>query len=186
MAAMSESPAALIGARIQEERTKKGLTLKALSGRVGLSISYLSQIENGHVNLNVENLHQISKALGVPIINLLVSETRSDVSISRRGERRWMPLGEKAAESLLVKYRGNFEIFVIKLEPHATTQALTHEGEEFTYVVSGRVRIFLGSDEYHDLEEGDVAYYRSTLPHHWENTTNTAAEMLVVNSPATY
>ena len=176
-----------IGKRIRAERKRIGLTLKQLGEKVGLSDSYLSQIENGRVNLNIITLESVSEALGIPMIALFVDGKEPEVSLVRRAERRWIDLGGRAAESLLVKVRGNLEIFTIRLPGDSDTlQDSSHEGEEFTFVIKGSVRMVLNNRDAYDLEEGDILYYKSDIPHRWKNITASEAEILVVNTPATY
>ena len=176
-----------IGERIRSERKGQGLTLKLLSEQVGLSVPYLSQIENGRVNLNITTLESISRALGLPLIDLFVDNQKHDISVVRRSDRRWLDLGGQATESLLVKVRSNLEIFSIRLPPHSgSIQDSSHEGEEFTFVIKGSVHMILANELTYDLTEGDIIYYLSDIPHRWQNETDDAAEILVVNTPATY
>jgi transcriptional regulator with XRE-family HTH domain len=176
-----------IGKRIRSERKSKGLTLKLLGEQVGFSVPYLSQIENGRVNLNITTLESISRALGLPMIDLFVESQKSEISLVRRSERRWLDLGGQATESLLVKVRSNLEIFSIRLPPHSDSiQDSSHEGEEFTFVIKGSVRMVLDNNLIYDLTEGDIIYYLSDIPHRWQNETGDDAEILVVNTPATY
>jgi len=57
------------------------------------------------------------------------------------------------------------EPFLVRLQPlsESPTARSTHDGEEFLYVLSGKVTVCLGnlSDV---LEEGDSIYYNSTIP----------------------
>ncbi len=176
-----------IGRQIREVRKRQGLTLRELGTKVGLSVSFLSQIENGRVELNVTNLEAIGRALGVPLITFFVNGEPPGVSLTRRAERRWFDLGNRAQESLLVRKLGNLEIFTIRLDPHSEpTRASSHQGEEFTFVLRGSVRITLGVDQVYDLAEGDIIHYLSDLPHRWQNISDEEAEILVVNTPATY
>lgn len=176
-----------IGRRIREERKRQGLTLKELGQLVGLSAAYLSQMENGHVNINITNLELIGQGLGVPLITFFINGNDSDVSLVRRSDRRWFGLGGHATESLLIKRRGNLEIFMIRLPPNAdSAQDSSHTGEEFCYIVSGSVRVVLDNKDTFDLNEGDILYYHSDIPHRWHNISDEEAEILVVNTPATY
>ena len=55
----------------------------------------------------------------------------------------------------------------------------SHEGEEFLFVLSGKVEVFL--DKYSDvLSEGDCIYYNSTIPHHVHSTEEREALILAV------
>lgn len=178
---------AQIGQRIREERKRKGLTLQEISKQVGLSAPYLSQIENGHVNINISSLEKISKALGTPLVNFFVNNQDQEISVIRQAERRWFALGEKAVESLLVKSRRSLEICVIRLKPGSdTVQVSSHQGEEFSYIIKGKVRMVLNGSQIFDLNVGDIIYYNSEIDHLWQNIDIENAEVLVVNTPATY
>jgi transcriptional regulator with XRE-family HTH domain len=176
-----------IGRRIREERKKLGYTLQDFAGKIGLSAPYLSQIENGHANINISHLESIGQALNIPVFNFFVNGSMPEISLLRSSERRWFALGEKAAESLLVKFRSDIEIFVIRLEPGANTvHDSQHQGEEFSYVINGKIRIILGKEDVYELSSGDMIYYKSDISHFWENIGDDIAEVLVANTPATY
>ena len=187
MASSKDEVNVQIGQRIRDLRKKQGLTLKQLGELTNLSSPYLSQIENAHVDLNITNLEAIGRALDVPLITFFVNEHQSEVSITRRAERRWFDLGNSATESPLVKIPGNLEIFTIRLKQGSEpTRDSSHQGEEFTYVIRGSVRVVLNNAHGYDLEEGDIICYLSDLPHRWQNVGDSEAEILVVNTPATY
>ncbi|MCL4459631.1 MAG: XRE family transcriptional regulator [Chloroflexi bacterium] len=177
-----------IGQQIRALRKAKGLTLQQLGQRVKLSPSYLSQIENGKINLNLSNLQDIAIALDVPIINFFAGSEDLDVSIVRKGERRVYSCDGHATETLLfVKDKLDLEAAIIDLPPHSNSgKAGSHPGEEFTFVLSGSVRIWLNDKRYYDLEEGDIIYYRSLLSHYWENVGDESASIFVTNTPATF
>jgi len=177
----------LIGKRIRDFRKQKGLTLQTLADMAGLSTAYISQMENGRVNINLETLSLISHAMQVPIIDFFTEPKAIDISVVRKDELRWFPLVGNVFESLLVKFRSNMEIFIIRLPAGMDTGASSsHQGEEFSYVVKGSVQIILDGTNQHDLKTGDGIYYRSTIPHVWRNPYEDEAEVIVVNTPATY
>lgn len=176
-----------IGRRIREIRKRRGLTLQGLAERVGLSPAHLSQIENGHVNVNLSSLGLISQALETPMINFFAEARPPDISVLRLDERRWFPLAGKAAESLLVKFKSNLEIFVLRLPPGADTgDSSSHAGEEFSYVVKGSILMTLNQQEHYELFQGDGIHYHSEIPHHWKNIGRDEAEVIIINTPATF
>jgi|LSQX01.2.fsa_nt_gb transcriptional regulator with XRE-family HTH domain len=61
----------IVGERIKMFRAEKKLTLRDLSKKADISISFLSDIENGRSNPSLERLKDIAAALNVPIIVLL-------------------------------------------------------------------------------------------------------------------
>jgi len=177
----------LVGSRIREIRKRQGFTLFDIASKVGLSTSYLSQIENGKVNININNLEAIGKALDTPIVNFFLEATDGEISIVRMRERNWYDLGNKTSESLLLKSIGNLEVAVIHLEPGANTgKPSSHPGEEFCYITHGIVRLTLNGTHQYDLFEGDLIYYKSNKSHFWENISDESAELLIVNTPASY
>lgn len=58
--------------QVKKYRQKSGLRLEDLARETGLSISYLSAVENGRANISVDNADAIAKALGVPLAVLLI------------------------------------------------------------------------------------------------------------------
>jgi transcriptional regulator with XRE-family HTH domain len=187
MTESTENSHALIGGRIREDRKRKGLTLLNVAEAVGLSPSYLSQIENGKVNINISNLEAIGKALGTPIADYILDTTTPAISVVRMKERHWYDRGDRIRESLLLKSPGSLEVAVIHLEVGANSgHSSSHPGEEFSYVSRGSVRITINDTQTFDLSEGDVIYYRSDQSHGWENIGDMTAHVLIVNTPASY
>ena len=83
-----------IGPKIRALRTERGLTLRELSERSGLSKPLLSQVENGRVVPPVATLLRISRALGATISYFFQEEERDvKVSLTRAAERRPVPAG---------------------------------------------------------------------------------------------
>jgi len=177
-----------VGRRIRSLREARDLTLEQTSERTGISVSYLSQIETGHANLNLRVLRDIAQALGVPLIDFLVDGVGTDVSLVRVGDRRTYAFKTGAAESVLFsRDRLSLEAAIMDLPPGSSSgEPNSHAGEEFTYVICGSVRIWIGGDRSFDLNAGDIIYYRSSLSHRWENPYTQPAQVLITNTPATY
>lgn len=185
---MEEGALTSVGERIRALRRKRGLTLQQFTEQVGISTSYLSQIENARANTNLTTLQRIASALQVPLVDLFSDENTFQVSVVRKDDRRIYPLDCEGVEHLLFSQtRTALQVAVIELPPHcAIPRADRHPGEEFTYVLSGRLRMRLGDDLSYDLETGDIIYYRSVLPHRWENMGDAPLRVLVANTPATF
>src|SRR3990172_9048365 len=92
-----------LGRRCRERRTEKGLTLRELAGRCGLSPRFLAQVETGRGNISVRNLASLARALGttpaallsgpggeadLPVIALLGLRGAGKTTIGRRLARR--------------------------------------------------------------------------------------------------
>ena len=76
------------------------------------------------------------------------------------------------------------EPFLLDFDPAAPPgPAITHEGQEFVYIVSGSVELFYDGQRYL-LQQGDSAYVDSSRPHTFHGQGEAVAKMLaVVTSP---
>jgi transcriptional regulator with XRE-family HTH domain len=177
-----------IGERIRELRKKRGLTLQALGERIGLSSSYLSQVENSRANVTLDTLQAIAFELSVHIVDLFPVDDITQVSIMRSSDRRSYSFKGVGTEHLLFgSNRTALQVAVIELPGGATYPvADSHPGDEFTYVLVGKLCIRLGEDLRYELDTGDIIYYRSTLPHRWENPGPEPVRFMVVNTPASF
>ena len=68
---------AALGPAIRDIRSRFGLTQRDLSERTGLTINYISLLENGHRGISIPNLNIIAEVLGVPAVLLTALATRS-------------------------------------------------------------------------------------------------------------
>ena len=162
-----------IGRRIKMMRQEKGLSLAELSNLTGFNIDLLSQIEENRVQPQLGTVMKLSKALDSAFSRLvsgvgdkIYSVTRKDErkivsrSTSRKGQRQIYTYRSLAPE---VKGR-HMEALVVQLDENPDEEMSVHGGEEFIYVLDGRVSLTIGNDHF-DLEPGDSVYYLSTTPH---------------------
>ena len=129
-----------ISRKIRETRKALGITLKELSEKTQLSISFLSQVERGVCSTTLTSLKKIADALGIPIGKLLdIGEqtsfvNRKDNQIILDLERsyvRYVPLSSTFEGRKL-------EGILLTMEPHYCDQeTMVHTGEEFYYILSG-------------------------------------------------
>jgi len=180
--------ASSVGRRIRNLRKARDFTLEQLSERAGISVSYLSQIENGRSNLNLRLLRDLAQALAVPVIDFLAEGDGMDVSVVRVPDRRTYAFKSGATESFLfARDRLDLEAAIMDLPPHTDSGTPnSHPGQEFTYVLRGQVIVRLGENRTFELAEGDIIYYRSSMTHSWENPYDAPAQVLITNTPATY
>jgi len=185
---MEEDGLASVGERIRVLRKKRGLTLQQFGEKAGISTSYLSQIENARTNVNLTTLQRIASALQVPLVDLFSDENTFQVSLVRQSDRRSYELDGGGTEHLLFGHtRTSLQVAIIELPPGgAMPRSDSHPGEEFTYVLAGQLKMWLGEALSYNLKSGDIIYYRSVLPHRWENVGSEPLRVLVANTPATF
>ena len=179
-----------VGKRIGELREDAGITLQELAERTGYSSALLSQFENHMVSPPLGALIKLSRALGVDVGDFFgeVADqsfilVRSDEreTVSRVASREGVSLGY-TYEALGFGLKGRrMEPFVVTLEPVPIREKhlSVHEGEEFIYVLDGRMKIRLG-DHTDVLDPGDSIYFKCMTPHHVTCEGDEPAKILAV------
>ena len=182
----------IIGERIGELRARLGMTLDQLSSATGFTRGYLSKIEHSKKVPPIGSLLRIAQALGADITQLLqtASPQASDrgFCVVRAAERRPVVRGGTAfgydyvglADKKPGKKMAPF-LFTFPSEIHKNV-FFEHEGEEFLFVLTGKVEWQAGGDKL-ILEPGDSVYFNSRLPHRGRAIEGEARALVVVYSP---
>lgn len=176
-----------VGSRIRRLRLAKRLRLVDLSEEVGLSVSYLSQIENGKANISIATLKVILNALDTNVAEFFHQSVTGDYHIVRHHQQKYYK-GANGVEEALLQNQENFpfETCIIKIPPYGDIgHRSSHQGYEFTFVIAGKVTISLDNESF-VLEEGDIIFYKSILSHTWKNEGEKEAVLLVTNTPKTF
>jgi transcriptional regulator with XRE-family HTH domain len=149
-----------VGARLKRMRTQRGVTLTALAAATGISKSTLSRLEAGQRKPSLELLLPIAHAHQVPLEELVgapeVGDPRIQLRPKVRNGRMVIPLTRQA---------GGMHAWKVIVPPERGAPELrTHEGYEWLYVLSGRMRLILAE---HDItmEPGEAAEFDTRVPH---------------------
>ena len=172
-----------IGQRIKRLRTKNGLTLEELASRCELTKGFISQIERDLRSPSIATLNDITAALGVSLAEFFANDddeklvfSMDDFFIDERSDTtiRWIvPNAQKNA----------MEPIEIHLQPQAQSFVIEpHEGEEFGYVLAGRIALVDGDKRY-VVKKGQTFYIRGSHEHYLENIASTTAKVLWVCTP---
>ncbi len=176
------SPTALVGQRVRGLRERGNLSLRALSGRCGLSINTISQIERGDNSPTVSSLHRLAEALGVSITELFRDEHEHAVVFVPAADRLMTERGGVRLESLGVglPYQ-QLQPFLMTIAPGSgiNDEPVAHEGEEFVHCLAGEIEYRIGPESYH-LKAGDSLLFASAQPHQFHNRTAGPAVCLLI------
>lgn len=161
------------GKRIRDVRRNHGWTLDEMAAKTGVAKSTLSKIENEQVSPTFDIVQRLAAALRVELPQLFTPTPAGRAAgrrtVTRKGEGRHIPTATYEHELLATGLTRK------RMIPHKSrVQArdlaefpdwVRHEGEEFLYVIEGKIRLFTEFYEPTDLEEGDSAYYDSSMGH---------------------
>lgn len=167
-----------IGRRARSLRTAHGLTVADLAPRVGLSTAQLSRIESGDRQPSVGALISLARALGTTLSELVADEPAPDVHVVRATTASSHPTGSGTVTALSGPLPG-IQALQLTLDPAAAPEPAVHDGEEWIRVLDGTAVLTVGGRRT-DLQAGDAAHFRSTVPH--SLTTPDAATVLLVTT----
>ncbi|GHI86345.1 helix-turn-helix domain-containing protein [Streptomyces xanthophaeus] len=169
-----------VGPRLRALRRQRGTTLAQLSESTGISLSTLSRLESGQRRPTLELLLPLAKAHRVALDELVGAPETGDPRIRPRPFVRhgstYVPLTRSSGVGV--------SAFKMILPPHEgqLPELRVHEGYEWLYVLSGRVRLLLGE---HDLVlgPGEAAEFDTRTPHAFFNAGQQPAEFLSLFGP---
>ena len=180
----AEGEAESLGRRLRALRTQHGITLAQLGSMVGLSASYLSQIERSKARPSLATLSSVAETLGVELRSFFEHSTPV-WKVVRKG--RGEGFGHRSAKitfELLSSggVGGKFEPYRVTCWPAMEIDADAHRGEEFVFILEGQIEIGVG-EEIFKLKEGDSIHYQGSQPHAWHNESEKECTLIWALSP---
>lgn len=167
-----------VGPRLRRTRKERGATLAGLAAATGISVSTLSRLESGHRKPSLELLLPIARAHQVPLDELVGAPPVGDPRV------RSKPIVRHGRTMIpLTRQPGGLQAYKV-IEPARSVEPdlQTHEGYEWLYVLSGRLRLVLAD---HDviLGAGEAAEFDTRLPHWFGSAGEGPAEYLSLFGP---
>jgi transcriptional regulator with XRE-family HTH domain len=163
-----------VGERVKSVREQRGLSVTDIARRTGLDAPTLVEIEEGTMAPPLGTVIKLAKALEMKMGYFISGEEDKAYTIVRHGDRKVVSrFDSKKGKHYGYEYESlaphkkdrHMEPFLVTLQPAATEEERSsHDGQEFIFVLTGKMEVRLGS-EIHVLEPGDSIYYDSTVPH---------------------
>lgn len=170
----SQIDAALAGvpARLRQVRELRALTLTAVAASTGISKSTLSRLETGQRRPTLELLLPLAQAYRVPLDDLVgapeVGDRRIRLKARRVHGRTVLPLTQGPT---------GVQAWKIILPVAQTPQVRRHDGHEWLYVLTGRMRLLLGEQDL-ELHAGQAIEFDTGIPHWFGSVGDQPAEVL--------
>ncbi|MBN2511273.1 MAG: helix-turn-helix transcriptional regulator [Spirochaetales bacterium] len=177
------------GDKIRKIRERKGVTLKDVASRIGVSESLVSQIERNKVSPSVDTLIAIADALNIDLEYLFRDyKKRKGLSIIREGSRTVHTQEGLAFEELSIISENDdeyaIEAFVLTIDPDYKKEdkEYGHKGQELGFILEGEADITYGG-ETHMLKAGDCVSFPSDVPHSLRNRSKKKMKALWIVTP---
>ena len=178
-----------IGGRLRALRRERGWTLEGLAERTGLSRAYLSRLEAGERQPSLSALSEVAHAYGIGFSSLFVPEPEAQNGVIVRGRDARMQRGQGLSYARLSTSDWAFNLqpmrVVVPAQGGEGEAPYRHEGEQWLYVLSGRLALDLSGEE-SVLEPGDAAHFDADQPHRISALDGQDAEIILVACAVPY
>lgn len=177
------------GDRLRRVRTAQGLSVRELARRVGVSGSYISQLESNECRPSFSVLKKIAEELGTAMSVLAEDHLPEEWIVVREKDRRRVMPGCPGFDVEFMAFTGHrdksMQPCFVRLKPGADgpNPVFTHEREDIIFVTEGTVVVRSGAREYR-LSKGDVGYFNFQSPEWFTNPGPGEAAFFWVVSPS--
>lgn len=175
----------MIGERLRQLRTGRGLSLRALAARAGVSATLLSQIERGVTEPSLATLRRLAEVFGASLASLFDEPGAPALWISRPGERSVLrgPRGRVGYERL-TPGNGQLEVLRGLLRPGEASSASpwSHPSVESAFVLAGTLTVEVDGARHH-VAQDEAVTFDARQPHRYLNAADSDAEYLVSVTP---
>ncbi len=176
-----------IGPKIKELRVVNGLTQEELADRTELSKGFISQLERDLTSPSIATLVDILQALGTTIGEFFKEEQEDAQVVFEKNdyfEKEDAELKNQIQWIIPNAQKNQMEPILVHLEPGGSTYPDTpHEGEEFGYVLTGSITLYLGNHA-HKVKKGESFYYTADKTHYI--TSRSGATLLWISTPPNF
>ena len=173
-----------IGGRLKGLRNIMDIPVEKMADELKLSVDEYTAYEHGQRDFSFSFLLNAANLLGVDVVDIISGETPklTTCALVRKGEgyniTRRAAYDYKHLAFTFSKKKA--EPFLVTVEPNKNDVTLhSHEGQEFDYMLSGKMEFHLDSIVY-ELNEGDSVYYDSGVPHAMKASGGQAAKFIAV------
>ncbi len=175
-----------LGVKLRDMRQKINLTQEELADRCELTKGYISQLENDLTSPSIATLIDLLNALGSNLSDFFHEEAEPKTVYTPS------EYIEKQSEGMVFNWlipnaqKNMMEPVLVELEPGAQTgQDFPHEGEEFGYVLEGRIAI-VRAERSTPAKKGESFYFTADKEHYIINKGKGKAKFIWVSTPPNF
>ena len=175
-----------LGPLLRRMRQRRDMGLAEAAGAASISAGFLSSLERSQANASVATLQRLATSYGTTVMELFQTPTHHG-RLVKPNERRVLEVHPGVRMELLSTGAPMLQSMLFRVAPLAGSDgAYSHQGEEFIYMVSGTLEMWLDELQCFVLQAGDSFWFESTHGHRWFNPGETEAALLWINTPPTF
>ncbi len=175
-----------IGVKIKRLRVLSQLTQEELADRCELTKGYISQLENDLTSPSISTLVDILAALGTDLKEFFNEEVEEKVVFKEEDYILKDNDNHKMYWLVNNSLKNEMEPIMMEMEKSCiTTLDMPHEGQEFGYVLEGKIKLHLGNKSY-VISKGESFYFTTDKTHYLENIFEGISKIIWVSSPPNF
>ncbi len=175
-----------LGTKLRDMRQQKNLTQEELADRCELTKGYISQLENDLTSPSITTLVDLLNALGSNLSEFFRDETEEKIVFS---ESEYI---EKQSDGMTLEWvipnaqKNMMEPVLVELAAGASTSTdFPHDGEEFGYVLEGKITV-IRAGKSHNAKKGESFYYSADKEHQIVNKGKSKAKFIWISTPPNF
>ncbi|MDP4094305.1 MAG: XRE family transcriptional regulator [Bacillota bacterium] len=159
-----------IAERIREMRDISALSGKEVAAKLGIPLETYNDYENGVTDIPVSMLYELAKVFEVDFTELLtgLSPRLHNYCLVKKGEgvevERYKGYKFQSLAYNFVNKKVEPLLVTVEPEENKKMSLVAHPGQEFNYVLEGKIKVILAGHEV-EISEGDSIYFDPTIPH---------------------
>lgn len=175
-----------IGQKIRNLRTLYGLTQEELASRCDLTKGFISQLENNNNEPSISTLQDILKALGTNLKEFF-QDDEDDQIVFTKDDYMMVDNQDHIITWLVPNSQKNeMEPIMVTLKSNTELQKdMPHEGQEFGYVLKGKIVVVVGK-RICKVKAGETFYYDTDKIHYIKNVSNEEAKFIWISCPPNF
>ena len=180
----NQAPPVFMSSKWRAYRLEKNYRLCDVADAIGISPAYLSRIEQGKANASLKILEKIADFYGENLLFYLESPDKNRHLIPA-GQGELFDIGEPGIklQRLIDLTDHTMDALMYTVLPGSgRTNPHSHSGEEYVYMLFGKLQFTLGENSY-ELKPGDSLCFLSSETHSWINDSQQVAVFLWVYTP---
>jgi len=182
MTSQSDNPVQVVGLRLRELRSERGLSVRGLAQVSDLAFNTISLIERGKMSPTVATLHKLASALGVPLAYFVSDGPPRQVVFLKAESRARAHSADVLLENLGTGLPDQtLQPLLLTLQPGADSgpDPIVHVGHELAFCLEGRIEYVVEGTRY-ELEPEDSLLFEAHLPHCWRNGQSAPSRLLLI------
>ncbi|HTU82196.1 MAG TPA: cupin domain-containing protein [Candidatus Acidoferrales bacterium] len=172
-----------VGKILERVRTQRGMTVRELADKSGLSASFIRAVERGDSDIAIGRLAKVASVFHYDLGSFLgFTAQLTRPTFVQPGDRKRVNRGKGVAYEVLHLPALDLDLVDVRLAPGAEfRQELSHEGIDVVYVTQGQLVLVVNHVDY-PMSAGDCCVFAAGFPHKLRNASRSAASAISVTT----